>query len=266
MTRSRLLSTTALASLLLLESPAWLETPAFGADLAPVPYRESQKLPWSGFYVGGNAGYAWAADPSMTCTSTAPGLASPCLRNTFTAPKPAGGEYGVQAGYNWQSSNWVFGLEADISKLDVSGSSQQFPGIDPGKGADLATSRYDWLGTARGRVGVTQGPALIYATGGLAYGRVYHEYLQGFTGAGNPAFRMGENKTGWTLGGGAEFALSQHWSLKAEYLYVNLGDSHLDISGVLFAGNGGFAGAPGTTFQHFNNNLNIVRVGANYRF
>ena len=77
---------------------------------------------------------------------------------------------------------------------------------------------------------------------------------------------MTENRAGWTVGGGAEFALNQHWSIKAEYLYVNLGNSHLDISGVLFGGNFGTAGAPGTSFQHFNNNLNIVRLGANYRF
>lgn len=259
MRRSQLFSTTALASILVGQS-------AFGADLAPVPYRESQKLQWSGLYFGANAGYAWASDPTMNCTSIAPGAASPCVGNTFTPPRATGEEYGIQAGYNWQVANWVFGLEADINKLGVHGSSQQFPGIDPGKGPDLASSRYDWLGTARGRVGVTSGPALFYATGGLAYGQVYHEYLQGFATPNNPSFRMSENRVGWTVGGGAEFAVSQHWSVKAEYLYVNLGNSHLDISGVLFGGNGGTASPVGTSFQHFNNNLNIVRLGANYRF
>jgi outer membrane immunogenic protein len=259
MGRSQLFSTTALASLLVGPS-------AFGADLAPVPYRESQKLQWSGFYLGANAGYAWAADPTLNCSSIAPGIASPCFGNVFTAPRAAGEAYGVQAGYNWQSANWVFGLETDINKLGAQGSSQQFPGIDPGKGADLASSRYDWLGTARARVGVTSGPALFYATGGLAYGRVYHEYLQGFANPANPAFRLSENRLGWTIGGGAEVALSQNWSVKAEYLYVDLGNSNLDISGVVFGGNFGGGAPPGTSFQRFNNHLNIVRLGANYRF
>jgi outer membrane immunogenic protein len=259
MRRSQLFSTTALASLL-------IGPPSFAADLAPIPYRESQKLQWSGLYFGATAGYAWASDPTMNCTSIAPGTASPCVGNTFTAPNPQGQQYGLEAGYNWQSSDWVFGFEADINKLGVSGSAKQFPGIDPGKGPDLASSRYDWLGTARGRVGVTKGPALFYATGGLAYGQVYHEYLQGYATPTNPAFRMTEARFGWTIGGGAELAVSQHWSVKAEYLYVNLGNSHLDISGVLFGGNGGTASPVGTSFQHFNNNLNIVRLGANYRF
>jgi outer membrane immunogenic protein len=264
MGRSHLFSTTALAGLLAGSS-------AFGADLAPVPYKESQKLQWSGFYVGANLGYAWASDPTMTCTSIAVGFASPCVAppfsppRQFSAPRPAGEEYGLQAGYNWQVASWVLGFEADINKLGAHGSTQ-FPGIDPGKGIDQATSRYDWLGTARGRVGVTTGGALFYATGGLAYGRVNHEYFQGVTGTGNPIFSMSENRVGWTAGGGAEFALDQHWSVKVEYLYVSLGNSNLDISGVMFAGNLGTPGPPGTSFQHFNNNLNIVRLGANYRF
>ena len=146
---------------------------------------------------GANAGYAWASDPTMNCgTSIAPGLASPCVGNTFTAPKPEGGQYGLQAGYNWQTSNWVFGFETDINKLGVHGSAKQFPGIDPGKGADLASSRYDWLGTARGRVGVTKGPALFYATGGLAYGQVYHEYLPGLRDANQPRLQN-DGKPGW---------------------------------------------------------------------
>jgi outer membrane immunogenic protein len=265
MGRSQLFSTTALAGLLAGSS-------AFGADLAPVPYKESQKLQWSGFYVGANVGYAWASDPTMTCTSIAVGFASPCVAppfsppRQFSAPNPAGAEYGLQAGYNWQVSNFVLGLEADFNKLDARGSSQ-FPGIDPGKGLDQASSRYDWLGTARGRVGVTNGPALFYATGGFAYGRVNHEYIQGVNDPRRQVFSLSENRTGWTVGGGAEYALSQHWSLRAEYLYVNLGNSHLDISTVIFGGNGGGpAPLPGTSFQHFNNNLNIVRLGANYRF
>jgi outer membrane immunogenic protein len=242
-----------------------LAAPAFAADLAPMPvkYREAEKLPWAGFYVGANAGYAWSSDPGVTCSFS--GVAgSPCGAAVFSAPQAAGAEYGVQAGYNWQVSNYVLGLEADFNKVNAHGASQ-FTGIDePGKGMDQTSSRYDWLGTARGRAGVVSGPALFYATGGFAYGRVGHQYIEGVNAANGITFGLSENQIGWTVGGGAEYALNQHWSIKAEYLYVHLGDSKLNISGVLFPGNNGTPS--GTSILQFNNNLNIVRLGANYRF
>ena len=84
----------------------------------------------------------------------------------------------------------------------------QFPGIDPGKGPDQLSSRYDWLGTARGRVGVASGNALFYATGGLAYGRVSHQYSYDVTNASNgyQLFGSSDNPFGWTAGGGIEYA------------------------------------------------------------
>jgi outer membrane immunogenic protein len=102
--------------------------------------------------------------------------------------------------------------------------------------------------------------------GGFAYGRTNHEYIYGL---GSPAntqtFGLSELRTGWTAGGGAEYAFNQHWSVKAEYLYVHLAASNLNISNLNFVGNF-FTGPAGTTILHFNNNLNIVRIGANYRF
>jgi outer membrane immunogenic protein len=252
MRKSRLIGSTTLVGLLAVP-------PAFAADLAPVKYRESEKLLWSGFYVGANAGFARSADPRIDCL----GLGGPC-GTAFLAPKADGAEYGLQAGYNWQVGNFVVGLEADINKLAAEGVAS-FSGIDPAKGPDQLSSRYDWLGTARGRVGVTAGPALFYATGGFAYGRVGHNYIYGI---GSPvdtqAFGLAENRTGWTVGGGAEYALDQNWSVKAEYLYVHLAASNLDISSlraVNFSPN-----PPGTNFLRFRNDLNIARVGVNYRF
>jgi outer membrane immunogenic protein len=250
--------------------------PAYAADLAPIPvkYREAEKLPWAGLYVGANAGFAWSSDPRTDCTFAGPGL-SPCVPNptafgvptgsAFPTVNSAGAEYGLQAGYNWQVANWVLGFEADINKLAAQGNTH-FAGVDPGKGPDQLSQRYDWLGTARGRAGITAGSALFYATGGFAYGRTNHEYIYGL---GSPAntqtFGLSELRTGWTAGGGAEYAFNQHWSVKAEYLYVHLAASNLNISNLNFVGNF-FTGPAGTTILHFNNNLNIVRIGANYRF
>ena len=239
----------------LLASPS-----AFAADLAPIQYKESQKLPWAGLYVGANAGYAWSSDPAIDCVFTG---VSPCTAKTFPAVRSAGPEYGVQAGYNWQVANWVLGFEADINKLDARGTAQ-FAGIDPGKGPDRLSTRYDWLGTARGRAGIVTGNALFYATGGLAYGRVSHGYNYDFTNGSfnNQIFSSSDISAGWTAGGGVEYALDRNWSVKAEYLYVHLPASSLSLTGLNF-NNGSTAT---NTTLHFNNNLNIVRLGANYRF
>ena len=185
---------------------------------------------------------------------------------TFPAVEASGAAFGVQAGYNWQIANWVFGVETDIDKLGVRGNTQ-FPGIDPSKGPDQLSARYDWLGTARGRVGVTDGKALFYATGGLAYGRVSHKYNYDITNADdyNQIFTSSNTAVGWTMGAGLEYALGRNWSLKAEYLYVHLAASNLNLSGLATAANDDGL-LPGTSVLKFNNNLNIVRLGANYRF
>jgi outer membrane immunogenic protein len=252
MRKSRLIGSTTLVGLLAVP-------PAFAADLAPVKYRESQNLLWSGFYVGANGGFAWSADPRVDCL----GVGGPCA-TTFPAPTAKGAEFGLQAGYNWQIGNFVVGVEGDINKLAAQGLTG-FPGIDPGKGPDQLSSRYDWLGTARGRVGVTAGSALFYATGGFAYGRVGHNYLYGIGSPANTqAFGLAENQTGWTVGGGAEYAINQNWSVRAEYLFVHLAGSNLDISGLRAINFG--PNPPGTNFLRYHNDLNIARVGVNYRF
>jgi outer membrane immunogenic protein len=181
----------------------------------------------------------------------------------FPAVRSSGVEYGIQAGYNWQVGKLVLGVEADINKLGAQGNTQ-FAGVDPGKGPDRLSSRYDWLGTARGRVGVTAGSALFYATGGFAYGRVSHGYDYAPGNSTAQTFMSSDNPMGWTVGGGAEYAIDRHWSVKAEYLYVHLAASSLDISGLRYIGN--FETPAGTTMLHFNNNLNIARLGLNYRF
>lgn len=248
MGRLPLFRSTALAGLLVAPS-------AFAGSPAPVLYPESQKLPWSGFYVGANAGYAWAQDPNIGCV----GVDYPCTSVTFPVPHAAGAIFGAQAGYNWQVGNFVVGVEGDVSKLFAQGQAQ-FPGIDTAKGPDRLSSSYDWLGTARARIGLTSGSALFYTTGGLAYGRVGHQYVYG-TGmpSDTQTFNVFENHLGWTVGGGAEYAFNRNWSVRAEYLYVHLDNSVLDISSA--AGN-----SAGTSVLHFNNNLSIVRLGANYRF
>jgi outer membrane immunogenic protein len=176
------------------------------------PYTVNQPLnaySWAGPYLGGNLGYAWGK-----------------VDNNPT--KPSGFAGGVQAGYNWQTGPWVFGIEGDIQ---VTGANDTFA---PWKFSN------PWFGTVRGRAGYALNNILFFGTGGLAFGE-----LRGET------FGLSETHTnaGWTLGAGAEVGLTQNWSAKIEYLYVDLSTSNFTITG---ASNGYRFG--------------LARAGVNYRF
>lgn len=137
------------------------------------------------------------------------------------------GIVGGTLGYNFQTGPWVFGLEGDMNW----------------KSHTNAAVRNNWLATIRGRVGYAMGSTgsiLPYITGGAAFGDVSNAVA----GVG----MVSDNKTGWTLGGGVEAAISGPLTAKLEYLYVDLRD------GPTLAGVGS------------NYHTNIVRAGLNYRF
>jgi outer membrane immunogenic protein len=217
---------------------------------------------WTGLYVGLDAGAAWGNN-STNCAYI-PGIGTACEGLGLPALKSAGGLFGGEVGANWQYQNWVVGAAADWSALDVHGSSI-FPSVDAGKANQIA-SRYDWLGTARGRFGYAVGQSLFYGTGGLAVGRVKDSYFNDMNGAGSGFFSTADTRAGWTAGAGWEYAASQHWTFKVEYLHVDLGTTNLDISGAHTGGNFALGTAPGTAILHFNNALDLVRAGVNFKW
>ncbi len=168
---------------------------------------------------------------------------------------------GVQAGYNWQSGNFVYGLEGDfdgsslIVKNSVTGS---FPIVGGGTTTGTFSSKeiLNSLGTIRGRVGLSRGATLFYVTGGLAYGSVQLENNISSVSQGS-AYPNSANEilAGWTAGGGVEWAFLPHWSVRAEGLYYDLGDYNLTT-----AINGFTAGS------RFSVNGWVARAGLNYNF
>ena len=188
---------------------------AFAADLGPAPYYSSpapsmgRVFNWAGPYAGLNLGYEWGSVSNAT-------------------PSPSGMTGGLEGGYNWQSNQFVYGLEGD---LNLSGAEDTFA---PYKFSN------PWFGTLRGRVGYAFSNVLAYATGGLAFGDLTA------TTAG-----VDETKTelGWTLGLGAEVGLTANWSAKVEYLYVDLGSRNFSTTGV----DNGLSGS-------------VFRFGVNYHF
>lgn len=231
-----------------------LATGANAADLsrpAPAPVYKAPAViapvwTWTGFYLGGNVGAVFghssiADDPSTSLTWLG--------GNTFTN-NSTGVIGGAQAGYNWQMSNVVLGIEADIS-----GSSLNHSVFIAG-GSDTYSSRLSWLSTVRGRLGFAVDRALIYGTGGVAFAGLKDEIVDPPTNIGFSA-ATGSTVTGWTAGGGIEYALADHWTVKAEYLHVGLPDRTATVVS---------AGATNGYAFRFKDQLDIGRVGFNYKF
>lgn len=181
---------------------------------------------WSGAYLGLQAGYGWG-------DSRASAIGGVPTTGDFDI---SGGLGGYTSGYNWQSGEWVFGIESDTS---ISG----IDGATPVSCVTLCSTEIDWLSTLRARLGWATGDFLPYITGGLAYGKV----VAGFPGT---SFSVDDVKFGWAAGAGVEVALNQDWSFKFEYLHIDLGDITHPVGPVVFEAD----------------DINIVRAGLNYRF
>jgi len=217
---------------------ALIGAPALAADMAmkappPVP-APSSVYNWNGFYVGGNAGGAWAT------TSDSNAFFAATTGNFHIT----GGVAGGQVGYNWQFSPWVLGIESDFDGSNVKGSTSA--GLCAGV---VCTIENTWVGTTRARIGYATGAWLPYLTGGVAYGDVHIQDSAG-------AVHAGTNRAGWTGGGGMEYALNQNWSIRAEYLYIDLGSGGVPCATVL--------GSCGMSTQTFTES--VVRGGIDYRF
>jgi outer membrane immunogenic protein len=227
-----------------------LASSAYAADLGVPPAYKAPMLasaPWSwaGFYVGANVGFAGAQT----------NISSP--DNSYVFPPGAsitsnktGVIGGLQAGYNWQFNSLVVGLEGDISVASLNRTTSM--AAISAFTADTFTGNMTALGTVRGRIGWAFDHALVYGTGGVAFANLKDQYSSPIfpftTGANSSA-------TGWTAGGGVEYALTDHWTVKAEYLHV------------------GFPSRSATTTQFgntynfaFKDSVDIGRVGINYKF
>jgi outer membrane immunogenic protein len=212
--------------------------PAFAADM---PARTYTKAPaytapqavynWTGFYIGGHLGGAFAGDNSLQGSDA-----------RFMG--------GVQAGFDYQfAPNWVLGAEAQYSWLGGGNNNGVlFPG-----GSLVTTGNNDQLGSVTGRLGYTWGPALLYAKGGYAW---RNNSNIGVSVGGVPAAFTtdGNHKDGYTVGAGLEYMFAPNWSAKAEYQYYNFGSTSFT------SGPADIVGA------RFRDDEHTVKVGVNYRF
>ena len=213
---------------------------AFAADLpiAPPP-PPPPVFTWTGIYIGGYGG------GEVTHTSYNTLVGAPLSPSSHLTPIDIAGvdaagsqtlnrggfTMGGELGYNWQIGWLVLGVETDIGGVTGSTRSNSLglingTGSGPGVFFPFAlTQRADngLYGTTRGRLGVAFGQALIYGTGGVAYtsGSYSFVYADGlFPAAG---FASTNNKIGYVVGGGVEYALNNNVSVKGEFLYTQYG-------------------------------------------
>jgi outer membrane immunogenic protein len=254
---------------------------------------------WNGFYAGLNLGYSWGnSSTSQSFSNSASGALLSSATGDFDMTGVIGGG---QAGYNWQRTNWVFGVEADFQGSAQKGSTTAvcaggtlaaapFNGAcTPGHIGDTAPfntpgmpvnfgidQKLEWFGTVRGRAGTTFTPTILgYVTGGLAYGEVRTSAGVSGTNITGPqgtnvviltsaATSFGDRSTrvGWTAGAGIEGVVATNWTARVEYLFIDLGT----VSGTAITPVTAPGGAPVTVRYSSHITDNILRVGFNYRF
>jgi outer membrane immunogenic protein len=230
---------------------------------------------WSGFYGGINAGGALARNPTFNPMFFGPVANFPVAGLDSYSHAPVGGLIGGQVGWNWRvQPNWVVGAEADLQWLHQSDSaciSECLP-VLPGEALILLgltdAESMKWLATLRGRAGwIAPNNTLWYATGGVAWSQIRDTLT---VSAAPPFFAPGvpsgatfsHDRIGWTIGGGVEIPMWDRWSIKAEYLYVDLGK----VSDTLFTPLDP-AQLPSTfltSTSSFSIHDHIVRAGLNY--
>jgi outer membrane immunogenic protein len=242
---------------------------AFAADL-PLPVK-ALPLPvdlWTGWYVGGNLGVSFGTLNETTTRGPTDIL--------FTQQStPFNGVVGgVQGGYNWHMNpSWLFGLETDFQGTSERASISESQvltttvfnalattnaAVLPVTAALTDTESLLWFGTARARVGWTPNPgALLYATGGLAYGGINSSDVLtlGKLTPVNASFNT--VRVGWTAGGGVEVFVAPNWTAKVEYLYIDFGSFTNTFAGLATFN-------PIMVSTHITDQ--IVRVGVNYHF
>jgi outer membrane immunogenic protein len=247
-----------------------VKTGGRAADLAPAGLTPA--LPaastdgWSGFYLGGDLGGSWKRTTGAFTPLPSPAafFALP-LSGTDDGSSVIGGLHG---GYNWQlAESWLMGIEADWSFARAGGSFTQPLSFFPAGPAIAGTavtlsSRLDWVSSLRGRFGYLVTPALLaYATGGVAWARINYGASTIDSSSGyNASASVSDTPTGYAVGGGLEWAVTNHWFARAEYLFYRFNNSPSVIAPAA-----GFAGFP-SGFSWNGTSLSVARAGLSYKF
>jgi hemoglobin/transferrin/lactoferrin receptor protein len=258
---------TALSALLITALAGTAAAADLSADeLAPAPVAAPV------LYLGVHAGYGFGHIDGTTTNDN--GVVAVNAARESADQDVDGWLAGAQVGYNFQLSGpFVVGVEGDVSFAGISGTdiNEATSGRYSGQIASVIDYEINWLATLRGRVGVAFDRFMVYGTGGLAFAGETERRTQYIGTRGpdttSPSFTEEDDATrvGWTIGGGGEFALTERWSLKGEYLYSRFGDESFRFADA----RGGVGGEYDTvTGRNDSNDLDLhtIKIGVNYRF
>jgi outer membrane immunogenic protein len=219
---------------------AGLVSPAFAADLGgprqapidryePAPVHSSRPGLWQGIYWGLSGGYGWGDSSISNATQD-------------TDVGPEGWLASATVGYNYMvGQNFLIGIEGDLGFMNISNDDKSV------NGSIYRTSFGPWWGTMRARAGLAFGRLMIYGTGGIAFAAVEEDVISASGTVSNDDVR-----SGWVAGGGLEWAFSESVSAKVEYLHMDFG-GHSALSSNL-------------DDYDFNNRIDVVRAGINFKF
>src|SRR6266699_1068445 len=244
----KLLHTTAALSALLVTSMA-----ANAADVyarpryaPPPPVYAPPPFSWTGFYLGGNIGGAWANRDVL----------DPFLGVNFNNGNSNGVFIGGgQLGYNWQINYFVLGIEADFD--GAANNNNTGTVFIPRVGTIQVTSNNRWITTLAARFGVTNGPWLFYGKAGGGWVGNEDFTVTNLTTGSSITVSNNNSNSGWLVGAGIEWAFAPNWSAKLEYDFLGLDDRTFIVpAGFLI----------GDTFTQNNRNIQMLKVGVNYLF
>jgi outer membrane immunogenic protein len=238
-------------TLVLSAATALISAPALAADLGRMPVKAPVVAPvpyfsWTGCYIGAHGGGGWGRKRVF---DPAPPAGTGVELFNFDVD---GGLAGGQVGCDWQMGGFVLGVEGAASWANISGS-----GLDLPTGVLLRTrAEADFIATATARIGWAFDRALLYVKGGGAW--VNDEYRVSVPLLADLVVARGDHThTGWTVGGGLEWAFTPNWSAKIEYNYIDVGRDRVTLN---------LVPGPGTLIADVDQRMHIVKAGINYRF
>ncbi|GIL38039.1 outer membrane protein [Roseiterribacter gracilis] len=228
----------------------------------------SPSFNWSGFHAGINAGFGTSDKEDIVTTGVLAGNIAQIAANRrpgLVTNSRDGFLGGAQIGYDWQVGKFVYGVEADLDITDLDHTTSFISTLNDR--TDFKQKQTSF-GTVRARAGYAVGNFLPYVTAGWAFGRYSNSVNLISNAAPNPVTFSGSQSglgTGWTAGAGIDYALAgttafgNPVSLRAEYLYYDLGGRNVNVPGVPGLGNGGYV-------SRFDNTGHVLRVGLNFKF
>lgn len=233
-------------------------SPVLAADMTVKAAPFTERFAWTGCYLGGSVGGGWARkdliDPVQLAQDTIGGPGTtPTV--TTTSLDPSGVVVGGQIGCDYQfAPSWVVGIEGAGAGSTLKGSTTvALPQGNPGDAA-LVDAKTDFLASLSGRLGYAIDRVLLYAKGGFAWAGDKYNVTGTFTQT--PFnFEGSDTRTGWTAGGGVEWAFARHWSTSLEYDYYDFGHRNVLMTEQL-------SGATGVLDTH--QRVHVVKLGLNF--